>query len=127
MHLWILILTYFYSPLQPAAVKKIPQIQEEEPIKEVLPEGVDDYDLEMKDDPTAVANYASDIFKYYQEREVSSLEEGPVNKSALFIKFLSPLINLISKRILIIFIERYQDTFSSQLTYLLASCFFLFV
>lgn len=94
----------------------------------MLPEGVDDYDLEMKDDPTAVANYASDIFKYYQEREVSSLGEGPVNKSALFIKFLSPLIGLISKMILIIFIERKVSRHLSIPTDLSSELlFFLFV
>lgn len=49
-------------------IEKPPQVQEE--AKKELPEGVNDYDLEMKEDPTAVADYASDIFKYYQEREV---------------------------------------------------------
>lgn len=67
-----------HSPLQPTVVSKPPQIQEEKTTKEELPEGVDDYDLEMKDDPTAVANYAYDIFKYYQEREVSALVVEPL-------------------------------------------------
>lgn len=52
----------------------MPQVQEEA-VEDVLPEGVNDYDLEMKDDPTAVANYAYEIFKYYQEREVSASGE----------------------------------------------------
>ncbi|KAG0693501.1 G2/mitotic-specific cyclin-B3 [Chionoecetes opilio] len=43
--------------------------EEEEDTKKDLPEGVEDFDLEMKEDPTAVADYAHNIFKYYQERE----------------------------------------------------------
>ncbi|XP_071547226.1 G2/mitotic-specific cyclin-B3-like isoform X2 [Panulirus ornatus] len=34
-----------------------------------IPEGVDDYDKEMENDPFAVSIYASDIFSYYRERE----------------------------------------------------------
>ncbi|XP_042217786.1 G2/mitotic-specific cyclin-B3-like isoform X2 [Homarus americanus] len=37
--------------------------------KPKLPEGVEDYDKEMENDPFAVSNYAHDIFNYYKERE----------------------------------------------------------
>ncbi|XP_050687853.1 G2/mitotic-specific cyclin-B3-like [Eriocheir sinensis] len=91
------------SPLQPAVVKKIPQIQEEEPVKEVLPEGVDDYDLEMKDDPTAVANYASDIFKYYQEREKNFVIEKYIERQPDVMKSM--------RRILVNWMVEVQESF----------------
>lgn len=60
-----------HSPLQAKAVMKMPVLEEMNETREELPQGVEDFDQEMKDDPTAVANYANHIFKYYKEREVS--------------------------------------------------------
>ncbi|XP_045137869.1 G2/mitotic-specific cyclin-B3-like isoform X2 [Portunus trituberculatus] len=57
------------SPLQAKVVMKMPVLDETTETKEELPEGVEDFDQEMKEDPTAVANYANHIFKYYRERE----------------------------------------------------------
>lgn len=59
-----------HSPLQAKMVLKMPVLEEKAEPKEDLPEGVEDYDQEMREDPTAVANYANHIFKYYREREV---------------------------------------------------------
>jgi hypothetical protein len=39
------------------------------PARPIVPQGVEDYDLLTKEDPTEVAEYARDIFKYYQTRE----------------------------------------------------------
>lgn len=38
-----------------------------------VPEGVEDYDKEMENDPFAVSLYANDIFKYYKQREVCTI------------------------------------------------------
>uniref|UniRef100_A0A0P4WGL0 Uncharacterized protein n=1 Tax=Scylla olivacea TaxID=85551 RepID=A0A0P4WGL0_SCYOL len=57
-----------HSPLQAKVVMKVPVLEKTE-TKEELPKGVEDFDLEMKEDPTAVADYANHIFKYYRERE----------------------------------------------------------
>lgn len=57
------------SPLQAKMVLKMPVLEEKAEPKEDLPEGVEDYDQEMREDPTAVADYANHIFKYYRERE----------------------------------------------------------
>lgn len=59
------------SPLHATVAPKlsVQKEKEEKETKEELPEGVEDFDLEMKDDPTAVADYANNIFKYYRERE----------------------------------------------------------
>lgn len=61
-----------HSPLHATVAPKlsVQKEKEEKETKEELPEGVEDFDLEMKDDPTAVADYANNIFKYYREREV---------------------------------------------------------
>ncbi|XP_037786045.1 G2/mitotic-specific cyclin-B3-like [Penaeus monodon] len=48
-------------------VEKAPVV-EQEPVSK-LPEGVEDYDKEMENDPFAVSLYAQDIFEYYKGRE----------------------------------------------------------
>lgn len=49
----------------PVKAKLVPAVEE----KPALPDGVEDYDKEMENDPFAVALYAQDIFEYYKERE----------------------------------------------------------
>lgn len=54
------------SPVK-AVTKNLPVVKEE-PLSK-LPDGVEDYDKEMENDPFAVSLYAQDIFEYYKERE----------------------------------------------------------
>jgi len=41
------------------------------PVRQSVPEGVDDFDLLTKEDPNEIAEYARDIFQYYKTRESS--------------------------------------------------------
>lgn len=61
---------FLFSPVKDV-VEKAPVV-EQEPVSK-LPEGVEDYDKEMENDPFAVSLYAQDIFEYYKGREVSIL------------------------------------------------------
>ncbi|XP_042878470.1 G2/mitotic-specific cyclin-B3-like isoform X2 [Penaeus japonicus] len=60
------VLGYCSLPVKDVLEKAPVKVQE--PVSK-LPEGVEDYDKEMENDPFAVSLYAQDIFEYYKERE----------------------------------------------------------
>lgn len=71
--IWAWITKYFlFSPVKDV-VEKAPVAElKQEPVSK-LPEGVEDYDKEMENDPFAVSLYAQEIFEYYKAREVGIL------------------------------------------------------
>lgn len=62
---FLFFITIIHSPM-------VQKIQLKEKLLGV-PEGVEDYDKEMENDPFAVSLYANDIFKYYKQREVCTV------------------------------------------------------